>query len=399
VSFVLPDNLSRFRVMVVAQAGRPLRFRRSPLHGQEAPAPAPSLPGWRGRGLLPGRSRDPQLRGGRGHRDLEMSFSGDAVSAEGGTRREIVGGGGPGRGGPCGTAGRWRRQGRVPLQEPGRRGDRRLEWTVPVRAPERLETAATSAWWRPNPRSRSCPARQGSQPGVGAVLALSPTALAGLQEGARFLLEYPYGCLEQRLSRMLPVISGAELTAAFGLGTVGDLKTGFQSELDRLSDFQAPSGGFAYWTGPSRADPYITPTPSRSPPWRGRKATACPGRSWPRPRLAQDDPERQAGLGLPLQRERRSTRPAPTRSTPWPAREPMRATSSSSTSAGPDPAAGPGLPAQGRRLWYPRIRPRAGPSPRTCSTISRQAPRSLHFEEPEGRSCPGCTAPASRPRP
>jgi alpha-2-macroglobulin len=100
---------------------------------------------------------------------------------------------------------------------------------------------------------------KGSSLDVGSIqLSLSPSALAGLQEGARYLLEYPYGCLEQRMSRSLPVIVGADLVSAFGLGTMGNLKGEVQHELDHLGDYQHPSGGFGYWTHPWQPDPFIT---------------------------------------------------------------------------------------------------------------------------------------------
>ena len=42
----------------------------------------------------------------------------------------------------------------------------------------------------------------GVVPGFGGLrLELASTALVGLGEGARYLVEYPYGCAEQRASR------------------------------------------------------------------------------------------------------------------------------------------------------------------------------------------------------
>ncbi|MCX5797496.1 MAG: MG2 domain-containing protein [Elusimicrobia bacterium] len=260
VSFTLPDNLSRFRVMAVAQAGRRFGSADSRFTVKKPLLIRPSLP----RGARAGDAFD---AGAVVHNyttaaatvTVEMTLTGDSVAAEGAPRRELIVAAGQAvetlwkcRALKPGEA-KFRFKAAAGAESDG------LEWTVPVRAPERLETVATSGVVDEGSAAEELVKPAGSQPGVGGVRAtLSPTALAGLQAGARFLLEYPYGCLEQRLSRMLPVIAGADLTAAFGLGSVGSLKAKVQGELDHFSDFQAPSGGFAYWPSPQRADPYIT---------------------------------------------------------------------------------------------------------------------------------------------
>jgi hypothetical protein len=260
VSFPLPDNLSRFRIMAVAQAGRRFGSGEARFTVKKPLLLRPSLPRL-------ARAGDAFQAGVVAHNytaaaatvTLEMSLSGGAVAAEGEPRRELVveAGGAAEALWDC----RALAPGRAVFSFRSRAGDETdgLEWSVPVRVPERLESAATSGAVEDEARVEALVRPKDSRPGAGEVRAsFSPTALAGLQEGARFLLEYPYGCFEQRLSRLLPVIAGADLTAAFGLGTVGGLKAAVQNELDRFPDFQAPSGGFAYWAGPRRADPYLT---------------------------------------------------------------------------------------------------------------------------------------------
>src|SRR5262249_51221247 len=46
---------------------------------------------------------------------------------------------------------------------------------------------------------------------------LASTALVGLGEGARYLVEYPYGCAEQRGSRALAMLLSADLGDTFKL--------------------------------------------------------------------------------------------------------------------------------------------------------------------------------------
>src|SRR6202521_6051665 len=58
----------------------------------------------------------------------------------------------------------------------------------------------------------------GIVPGIGGLhLELSSTALVGLGEGARYVVEYPYGCVEQRASRTFVLATAADLGDAFRL--------------------------------------------------------------------------------------------------------------------------------------------------------------------------------------
>src|SRR5262249_4488802 len=80
---------------------------------------------------------------------------------------------------------------------------------------------------------------------------LASTALVGLGEGARYLVEYPYGCAAQRGSRALAMLLAADLGDAFKLPGIdaAKLKPTVQSALNELERYQCPSGGFAYWPG------------------------------------------------------------------------------------------------------------------------------------------------------
>ena len=80
---------------------------------------------------------------------------------------------------------------------------------------------------------------------------LSSTAMVGLAEGARYLVEYPYGCAEQRASRALALLLAADLGGTFPLPGIdgAKLRPVVQAALKELQKFQCPSGGFAYWPG------------------------------------------------------------------------------------------------------------------------------------------------------
>ncbi|HJZ74931.1 MAG TPA: Ig-like domain-containing protein [Vicinamibacterales bacterium] len=102
----------------------------------------------------------------------------------------------------------------------------------------------------------------GIVPNVGGLhVELASTALVGLGEGARYVVEYPFGCLEQRASRTFVLATAADLGAAFTLPGIDarDIRPRVQSSLRELETFQCPSGGFAFWPGHCRTvSPFLT---------------------------------------------------------------------------------------------------------------------------------------------
>jgi uncharacterized protein YfaS (alpha-2-macroglobulin family) len=92
----------------------------------------------------------------------------------------------------------------------------------------------------------------GVVPGFGGLsVEMASTAMVGLGEGARYLVEYPYGCAEQKGSRALALLLASALEDTFTLPGVepGALKPRVQAVLDELPSFQCPAGGFAFWAG------------------------------------------------------------------------------------------------------------------------------------------------------
>jgi uncharacterized protein YfaS (alpha-2-macroglobulin family) len=89
-------------------------------------------------------------------------------------------------------------------------------------------------------------------PGFGGLrLEMSSTAMVGLGEGARYLVEYPYGCAEQKGSRALAMLLAADLGDAFtlpGMDTA-KMRPAVQQTLQELELFQCANGGFTYWAG------------------------------------------------------------------------------------------------------------------------------------------------------
>ena len=103
---------------------------------------------------------------------------------------------------------------------------------------------------------------RGVVPGFGGLhVEMSSTAMVGLGEGARYLVEYPYGCAEQRGSRALAMLLAADLGDAFTLPGVdpAKMRPAVQQTLRELERYQCPNGGFAYWPGAcAHRSPYLT---------------------------------------------------------------------------------------------------------------------------------------------
>ncbi|MEP6915666.1 MAG: MG2 domain-containing protein, partial [Acidobacteriota bacterium] len=102
----------------------------------------------------------------------------------------------------------------------------------------------------------------GVVPGFGGLhVETASTAMVGLGEGARYLVEYPYGCAEQKGSRALALLLAADLGDAFSLPGMdpSKMRPAVQQTLKELEAFQCGNGGFAYWPGQCwSTSPYLT---------------------------------------------------------------------------------------------------------------------------------------------
>lgn len=95
-------------------------------------------------------------------------------------------------------------------------------------------------------------------PDVGGVsLSLSTSLLGDLQDAFQYLLDYPYGCLEQTSSRVLALVAARELGQRFGLDGA-DAARRLGLGIEHMLSMQTASGGFSYWTGEGSVHPYAS---------------------------------------------------------------------------------------------------------------------------------------------
>ena len=179
-----------------------------------------------------------------------------------------------------------------------------VEQRIPIRLPVELEAVATYGDTKDLRREALVPPG-GVRPDVGGLeLSLSSTALGGFAENMRQLVEYPYGCLEQLSSRLVPFIALREIQGKFGLGHAPGAKPApppawarewLGEDVFRIHDtqdpdevvrrtvkaierLQNPDGGYRYW-----------PTSACSAEWASSYAVLALGRA--------------AELGTPVDRD------------------------------------------------------------------------------------------------
>ena len=154
-----------------------------------------------------------------------------------------------------------------------------VEQRIPVVLPVTREAVAVHGDTRDVRREALSPPA-GVRPDVGGLeLTMSSTSLAGLREGMRQLVDYPYGCLEQLSSRLVPFTALRELQGKFGVtATPGERQAPDAWMLDWVGEdslrilqardpdevirrtvkaiqaLQGPDGGYRYWPSSSCSD-------------------------------------------------------------------------------------------------------------------------------------------------
>lgn len=90
-------------------------------------------------------------------------------------------------------------------------------------------------------------------------ISVDPDGLAGLEEGLRELVSYPYGCLEQTTSRLIPLVMVEELAKSLALKDLdgANLQHFIRAGVAKIGRHQTNEGGLSLWMG-GEAEPYLT---------------------------------------------------------------------------------------------------------------------------------------------
>jgi alpha-2-macroglobulin len=140
-----------------------------------------------------------------------------------------------------------------------------LEQRIPVELPTSLEAVAVAGDTTDVRREALLPP-QGMRADVGGLeVTLASTALGGFGEAMRQLVDYPYGCLEQLSSRLVPFVALRELSGRFNVPWKPDTATAWVSSealaeqgakdpdalirqtVKTIERLQNVDGGYRYW--------------------------------------------------------------------------------------------------------------------------------------------------------
>ncbi len=93
-------------------------------------------------------------------------------------------------------------------------------------------------------------------------LEFARSPLADAAGSVDFLLTYPYGCLEQTTSSLIPWLAAADLRSilpAFADIPPTKVQAAIQAGADRLLSMQLPNGSFSYWPGNTESADWASP--------------------------------------------------------------------------------------------------------------------------------------------
>lgn len=97
--------------------------------------------------------------------------------------------------------------------------------------------------------------------GASLKLSVAPTLAVSLNESLEELIDFPYGCVEQTMSRFLPAVRVKTLLGSghwsLEPAVYGKLGRVLDEGLRRLYDFQHADGGWGWWKD-DPSDPYLT---------------------------------------------------------------------------------------------------------------------------------------------
>jgi uncharacterized protein YfaS (alpha-2-macroglobulin family) len=136
-----------------------------------------------------------------------------------------------------------------------------VEKQIPVLLPATTEAFATYGMTESSISQTVIPPKD-ALPGYGGLeVSMSSTALNGLEDSVRYLVDYPFECTEQTASRILPIFALKDILKDFKIAKLGDLAAQKQLSEDgvrKLLGTQRWDGGWGMWPGARISWPYLT---------------------------------------------------------------------------------------------------------------------------------------------
>ena len=88
-------------------------------------------------------------------------------------------------------------------------------------------------------------------------VAIHTSLLGGYKDNVDDIVQYPYGCVEQTSTKMIPLLALAELDKTYPLG-IENAQKFVREAIGRLQTMQTHDGGFGYWPGATQTHFYAT---------------------------------------------------------------------------------------------------------------------------------------------
>src|SRR5581483_776885 len=125
-----------------------------------------------------------------------------------------------------------------------------VEARLPVQRPSLADTIAVGEGATADLAEHALPALGTIVPGHGALeIVLDRTGLSRLGEGLSYLVGYPYGCLEQTTSKVVPMVALGELARSVDLPGARTARGYVQAGIAKMLRHQHDDGGFGLWIG------------------------------------------------------------------------------------------------------------------------------------------------------
>ena len=262
VSFKLPDNLTRYRVMAVAvdSGGKKFGKGEASLTARLPLMVRPSAPRFLNFGdtfelpvVLQNQTDAPLVVDVAARAtNLKLAMAGLRVSVPANDRVEVRF---PASTDMAGTA-------RVQIAAVSGDYTDAASLEMPVYTPSTSEAFATYGVIDSGSAAQPVQYPSGVFPQYGGLeITTSSTALQALTDAVLYLVKYPYECSEQIASRVLAIASLRDVLSAFkadGLPAPADLQATVDSDIARLGKMQNTDGGFPYWTRGYESEPFNT---------------------------------------------------------------------------------------------------------------------------------------------
>jgi uncharacterized protein YfaS (alpha-2-macroglobulin family) len=134
-----------------------------------------------------------------------------------------------------------------------------LSVTLPVNAPTPQESEVIAEGMQEQVELVVRPPEGTIAETASVTVSVDPDGLAGVEEGLRELIQYPYGCLEQTTSRVIPLVMVEELAKTLALKELDGpaLQRFLRVGIAKIGRHQTPQGGFSLWPG-GAPETYLT---------------------------------------------------------------------------------------------------------------------------------------------